>query len=90
MDTQQYLRGCFQVEDVLKSLFAVADECLYFLSLLQDKIICFISCTQATLPPISSGFCSAAKAIQTPTRPLPFLEAAVGAEWAPSGVSALL
>lgn len=64
VDTQQYLWGGFQVEGVQMSLFAVADERLYFLSLLQDKRICFICCTQATLPSISSGFCFAGKAIQ--------------------------
>lgn len=45
------------------SLFAAADAHLYFVSLLQGRSICLISCTQDTSSPLSPGFHPAGKVI---------------------------
>lgn len=67
-DTQLHLCGCFQTEDVkmLPTAVDIDKKQMYYLihfyivSLLTDRSICSISCTQAIFPP---GFCSVGKAI---------------------------
>lgn len=67
-DTQLHLCGCFQIEDVQTPLTAVDRDKtqiyylihFYIVSLLPDRSICSVSCTQAISPP---GFCSVGKAI---------------------------
>lgn len=82
--------SCFQVEDIQTSLFAAADAHSYFVSLLQGRSICLISCAQDTSPPLSSGFCPAGKVIVDSIYASSFHSGRRSSELVPSEVSASL